>query len=550
MPRRKSPWGTQRARRKTDKVFRSALLCELCASAPSALKALRFSPTWLGLLALLVFRLWFSAILPMTGDEAYFVYWGEHPAGGYYDHPPMVGWWLAGLLAISREQWVLRLPALALPLILAGGAWWLVRPHGVERARLAALLVVLLPVNVWNVLITTDTPVILFSMLSVLAYVAALRSVALSHALFWNGAAGALLGAAFLGKYFAALLGLAYLAHVLLIRRDGSLSRRFAGFSVLLLAALPAPIYNLWWNSAHCWVNILFNFINRNEAAGFAWPNPLLYLASLAYLATPWLFFELWRGRRQVLGAINDDQGHGEKTCAGAVFWLAAVPLFIFALLSLARPVGLHWLVSFIPLLAVLAAIALPVAALTRLARWSAVFAALQVLVVVVIYALPMQAWKSSKLYDGIVLTVATDELLARLGPDAADALLATDGYSPAATLAYTARRPVAVFGEGSLHARQDDMMTNWRQQDGRKVLILRKSAPDRDYYAQFFERVAFREIDLYGARYFLVHGQGFRYPVYHDKVLTRIRDRFYRIPAWLPQRGCDFCERYFPEGK
>ena len=33
----------------------------------------------------------------------------------------------------------------------------------------------------------------------------------------------------------------------------------------------------------------------------------------------------------------------------------------------------------------------------------------------------------------------------------------------------------------------------------------------------------------------------------YHDKVLARIRDRFYRIPAWLPQRGCEFCERYFP---
>ena len=77
------------------------------------------------LLALAVFRLWFAAVLPLTGDEGYFVFWGEHPAGGYYDHPPMVGWWLTGLLAVSRAEWVLRLPALVLPLILAWGSWWL-----------------------------------------------------------------------------------------------------------------------------------------------------------------------------------------------------------------------------------------------------------------------------------------------------------------------------------------------------------------------------------------------------------------------------------------
>lgn len=511
----------------------------------SVLKALRLSPTWLGVLALVTFRLWFSAALPMTGDEAYFVLWGENPAGGYYDHPPLVGWWLSALLAVSRAQWVLRLPALVLPLILAAGAWWLVRPHGAARARLAALLVALQPVNVWNVLITTDTPVILFSMLSVLAYVAALRSAQGSRrALLWNAAAGALLGLAFLGKYFAALLGIAYLAHALLNRRDGSRATRWSGFAWLLLAALPAPLYNLWWNSAHCWVNILFNFINRNEDAGFSWPNPLLYLASLAYLATPWLLFELWRQRRPLIASVRT------SVEAGAAFWLAAVPLSIFALMSLARPVGLHWLVSFVPLLAVLAAICMPLPVLVRLARWSAVFAALQVLAVVAIAALPLSTWKPSKLYDGIVLTVRADELLARLQPYAADYLLATDGYSPAATLAYAAQRPVAVFGEGSFHARQDDLMTDWRAHDGRNVLILRKSAPDRAAYAALFDRVELRQIELHGARYFLVLGQGFNYAAYHDTVLTRVRDRFYRIPAWLPQRGCDFCERYFPEGK
>jgi 4-amino-4-deoxy-L-arabinose transferase-like glycosyltransferase len=495
---------------------------------------------WGGLLALFLFRLWFSAVLPMTGDEAYFVLWGEHAAGGYYDHPPMVGWWLAGLLAIARAEWVLRLPALLLPLLLAWASWHLVRPHGAARANSAALLVLLQPVNVWNVLITTDTPVILFSMLSVLAYVSALRnSASARRALAWQATAGGLLGLAFLGKYFAALLGIAYLAHVLFVRRDAG---RWAGLALLLLAALPAPLYNLWWNSGHCWVNILFNFINRNHDTGLSWQNPLLYLASLVYLATPWLLVALWRQRRMVADAVRSDAR------ASAVFWLMLLPLALFALMSLWRQIGLHWLVSFIPLLAVLAAVALPQGALARLVRWSAALALLHLLAIVLIIALPLQTWKQSRLYDGIVLTVRADELLAQLQPFAADYLYAMEGYSPAATLGYHARRPFAVFGEGSFHARQDDFITDWRAQNGKNVLILRKSEPMREEYSAFFAGLELRQFTVQGVRFHLVLGQGFNYAAYHDKVLTRVGQRFYNIPAWLPQRGCDFCDRYFSD--
>ena len=50
------------------------------------------------LAATLAFRFWLAGALPMTGDEAYFIRWGEVPDWGYYDHPPMVGWWLALLV--------------------------------------------------------------------------------------------------------------------------------------------------------------------------------------------------------------------------------------------------------------------------------------------------------------------------------------------------------------------------------------------------------------------------------------------------------------------
>ncbi len=549
------------------------------------------SGRWLAgtLVALVLFRVWFAAALPLTGDEAYFVVWGERPAGGYYDHPPMVGWWLAALLPFGRAEWWLRLPALVLPFVLAWGAWSLLRARPAaagagaerdERARLAALLVLLQPADVWNVLITTDTPVVLFSLLSVLAYVEGVRRASLA----WHALAGLLLGAAFLGKYFAALLGFAFAAHALFARRDhassalpvvcgggseakpdsgadrlrsdswrGSLALkgeathrgRIAMLAALTACALLGPTWNLWWNAGNCWPNILFNFFNRNERAGFDWKNPLLFAASLAYLATPWLLWALWRGRAALRAALASDGP------ARTMAWLAGVPLLIFFLMSFTKSVGLHWLLAFMPLLAVLAAAALPVATLWRLCRWSAAFATLHVVAAGVLLGLPLSVWQGSSLHAGAVLTLRGDAVAAQLREPLArcgeGCVLAMESYSSAAILAHAVGRPVAVFGDGSFHGRQDDFTTDFRALDGRDFLLLRKETVRAETYAPFFARVDTAPFSVDGVGFHVVHGQGFRYAVYHDRVLRAVRERYYRLPESLPLRACPFTERYFP---
>ena len=173
------------------------------AAAPAARR------WWLAALALtLAFRFWLAAAAPVTADEAYFILWGRAPALGYYDHPPMVGWLLAPLAAVSDAPWLLRLPAVLLPAavaLMAHGALraWFGRDE--DTARLAALAILLVPMNVWNVLITTDTPLVFFSAASLLVFAQAARRDSAAGFL----AAGVLLGLAFLSKYFAVLLGLA-----------------------------------------------------------------------------------------------------------------------------------------------------------------------------------------------------------------------------------------------------------------------------------------------------------------------------------------------------
>lgn len=477
----------------------------------------------------LAFRFWLAAALPITGDEAYFYYWGKWPDWGYYDHPPMVGWWLAALQRISDAEWFLRLPSILAPVVIASGcACYLGRS---AAAWTVAAIVLLAPASVWNVAITTDTPLAYFLFFSGLAFLRAVRDGDRRFHLL----AGVLLGGALLSKYFAAFLALAYAGYCLR-RTDRA---KLAGLALVAAGAAPAVALNVWWNANHCWANILFNLFNRHGGAGFSWGRPPLYALELLYLLTPPV---IW-----LLAKRRDQPAAGRAGAPSrALVWMAALPLALFAVLALVKTIGLHWMLSFLPF-AFLLLEGVRREALRAAASFCAGFALLHIAVIAGIALTPVEAWRATKWYDGIVMTVKAGELLARLEPWGRDYVFATDGYSPSATLGFDAKRYFIVFGEASSHARHDDILTDFRALQGRNILVLRKSPPDEVDYARYFEKVEFRELELRGARFWIVLGRGFRYAPYRDAVLAKARSRYYAIPAWLPVRRCYFCERYFP---
>jgi 4-amino-4-deoxy-L-arabinose transferase-like glycosyltransferase len=477
---------------------------------------------WSALAATLAFRFWLGGALPMTGDEAYFVLWGRYPGLGFYDHPPMVGWVLAPLLAVSQAEWVLRLPAILLPAALA----LLVRhalaagfARDADTADLAGLAVLLVPMHVWNVLVTTDTPLAFFSVASLLAF-------ARQRFLL----AGALLGLAFLSKYFAVLLGLGYLVWALAARRPGA-------FGLALLGALPAGLLNLYWNWQTCWCNVMFNAINRNEDAGLGWSTPALYAASLAYLAAPLLWYA-WKERAKLRAALP-------QAAVGITVAAWLVPLAVFALLSPVKRIGLHWLLAFMPALVLSLALALERRALVVTVRWFAALALVHAAAFVALAVPPLETWKDTRLYRELVLLVDPQSVLEPLGPLLARYRLSAESYSVAALLAYHTQRRVPVFGAGSLHARQDDILTDWRRFQGRDLLVFRREPPDLERYRPYFREVEVRAVQSRGTLHYAVLGRGFDYAAYRERVLTAVRERWYRIPSWLPVGGCYFFERY-----
>ncbi|MCX7174042.1 MAG: glycosyltransferase family 39 protein [Proteobacteria bacterium] len=484
------------------------------------------------LAATLLFRCWLAAAMPITGDEAYFIWWGKIPDWGFYDHPPMIGWWLAGLLTVSDAEWWLRLPAVLLPGALALGTARALRRHGEVIAWGGAILVLLAPADVWNVFITTDTPLIYFSFFSALAFLRAARDDDRRY----YALAGLLLAGAVLSKYFAALLGFAYLLHALLRPNK----RKLTGLLWCYAGVLPALALMAWWNAGHCWPNYMFNFVNRHGDAGWSARTPLLYAATLLYLLTPPVIWLLVK-RRAVVAT------HWAMAEGRAMMLVAFAPLALFAGLSLVKLIGLHWVLSFLPFVFMLLVQAIEIATLRRLVNFFIVFAALHVVAIVAVAQFPLEAWQRTRLYDGIVLTFESQQLLEHLRPYEQDYVFASDGYSNAVTLGYNARRYFLVFGEASSHARHDDILTDFRELAGRNILILRKSPPEPGYYETYFREVETQRFTVRGAMFYMVLGRGFDYPTYRERVLAKVRDKYYAIPAWLPQNGCYFCERYFP---
>ncbi len=487
-------------------------------------------------------RLALAAILPITGDEAYFLSWGQYPAWGFYDHPPMVGWWLAALAALSQHMVVLRAPALLVPVVLACAVVATMRRQDERLAWATGTMVLLVPLNAWNVAITTDIPLMFFAGFTVLMYLRALRTGHWSDFLF----TGLLLGGALLSKYFAGMLALGIAAHALWRPSP----RKLRGLALVIIGSLPGAAIQIAWNWQNCWPNVMFNLVNRNEDAGWSWRHPLLYVVALAYAVSPPLLMEMARATRAWFGTKGTGASVAGDGSRAALVWLFGVPFALFAALTMGKTIGLHWLASFV--VPVVLWFALRGAGFDRrmagALKFLGWFALAHYLLITTLLVLPIETFRSWKSYPSLVMTVHGPELAQALSGYGPEVTFASNGYSAAVTMSYSVGRRVIVFGPGSSHARHDDILTDFTALAGRDIVIVRKDNFKPGEYEPYFERVTYRSVTLRGARFDLVEGHGLRYEVYRDAVLDQVRQRYYQLPRWLPRGQCYFCDRYFPD--
>ncbi|HTM81792.1 ArnT family glycosyltransferase [Asticcacaulis sp.] len=243
---------------------------------------------YLPLLAgLMILRLIAAGCAGLVPDETYYWLWAQHPAFGYYDHPPMVAWWIAAIPGLPDISALF----LRLPFVLSfAGLSWLIYDTGktlfsetVARRALLWLNACLL-LSVGSVIATPDPP-------SVLMWACGLWALAKVQATGkgqWWLVFGLFAGLGFEAKYTNLFLGLGVLAWFVLDKpaRKWLLTPwPWLGGAVALAAMAP----NLIWNAQHGWITFAKQF-GRIEGAHFTAKYLLEFLISQPLLLNPLIF--------------------------------------------------------------------------------------------------------------------------------------------------------------------------------------------------------------------------------------------------------------------
>jgi len=154
-------------------------------------------------------------------------------------------------------------------------------------------------------------------------------------------------------------------------------------------------------------------------------------------------------------------------------------------------------------------------------------------------------SWHDS--YDSVAMGTWPDRILEATMEQAPGALLATTSYAKSALLEFHAREHVMVMGPSYHHARQDDMVTDFRRLDGQSIAIVTADLEELETFEPWFDRHRIQFIDIEGARFGLFIGEGFRYRDYRELVLRPVAENYYTPPDWLKRfsGSCYFCEKY-----
>lgn len=278
---------------------------------------------WLtALTALTLLRLLLAATIPLSPDETYYLLWSLHLQPGYFDHPPMVAYFIrAGTTLFGVTPLGVRLLgplAAAFGSILLWDAGEKLLPGRHAGLAAAALFNATIILGVGSIIMTPDTPLVFFWT----ATIAALGRLHATRDSRWWLAIGAAAGLALLSKYTAILLFAAVFAW-LITSRDGRAALRtpWPWAAAALAALIFAP--DIAWNAAR-------HFVSFRKQGGridaFDPARSADFLAELVFgqfaLATPIVF-----------GLAAYALFHLRRTAGSAetlLLWLTLLPCAVF----------------------------------------------------------------------------------------------------------------------------------------------------------------------------------------------------------------------------
>ncbi len=281
-------------------------------------------------------------------DEAYYRIWGLYPALSYYDHPPMIGWWIAAGQALFGDTiFAVRAMVIVSGIIGSLALWRTASILFDERTAAWAVLFLntSLLVGIGGILATPDAPSVLFWGLSLWA----LAELNHSKNANWLLLAGLMAGCGLLAKYSVLFLGagiVLWLVWVPEARRWWASWQLWVGGLIALVCFFPV----LYWNHAHEWASFYKQF-GRAGGSGFTAKYIFEFLGALAGLLNP--LIAVLAG----LGAVKLARAMRARDSAASLLLLTVAPFLIYLLYhSLHARVQANWPAPLFPAFAMIAA--------------------------------------------------------------------------------------------------------------------------------------------------------------------------------------------------
>jgi undecaprenyl-diphosphatase len=238
---------------------------------------------------LTAWRIYLAATLGLHQDEAYYWLWTKHLALGYFDHPPMVGYFIWLTTILSSSEFFVRLSAILVSIILSVIVWKLSKEI-FEKDAVAAgsvLLLNLYPMTMaGSIIVTPDVPAFLFWGLSVYFAWQIFRT---QSTVFWY-LTGIAFGMALVSKYTTVLFAPCLFLFLIFTDERKHLKTIHPYLALLVSFIVFLPV--VYWNSQNDWISFKFQLGHGlSNKAVYSFANLLEYFGGQLMVLTPfaWL---------------------------------------------------------------------------------------------------------------------------------------------------------------------------------------------------------------------------------------------------------------------
>lgn len=223
---------------------------------------------------------------PISEDEAYYWLWSQNLDWGYFDHPPMVAWWVSLGYKLFQNELGVRL----ITVILNGFSLiflaQILKPKSINQIRLFAVITAsTLVIQAFGFLSTPDAPLLFFT----LFYLFSLKKFLENNSLV----SSLLLALSLAGLVYSKYHGILVIAFTLLpILKIWWRNPKFY-FAVGLSLLLYSP--HILWLFQHDFIPIKYHFLDRSSDSEFEWQKPLIYAGMYFLGAAPFLSYFIFK---------------------------------------------------------------------------------------------------------------------------------------------------------------------------------------------------------------------------------------------------------------